>query len=121
MEINLALHLTGFTYHILFVRFARVSSHVADFNTSNQILTAKLLKQCYLYHRLRKTSSKLNRHHYDLVSKFNTALKSLLKQGISEPAFYGDLVYRFNKIIGRNDFSEQFRKIASRSEELDTT
>ena len=29
------------------IQFARVSSHVADFNTRNQILTAKLLKQGY--------------------------------------------------------------------------
>ena len=29
------------------IRLARVSSHVADFNTRNQILTAKLLKQGY--------------------------------------------------------------------------
>ena len=32
------------------IRFARVSSHVADCNTRNQILTAKLLKQGYRYH-----------------------------------------------------------------------
>ena len=29
------------------IRFAGVSSHVADFNTRNKILTAKLLKQGY--------------------------------------------------------------------------
>ena len=60
------------------IRFARVSSHVADFNTRYQILTAKLLKQGYRYHKLRKTFSKFYRRHYDLVSKFNTRLKSLL-------------------------------------------
>ena len=27
------------------IRFARVSSHVEDFNTRNKVLTAKLLKQ----------------------------------------------------------------------------
>ena len=32
------------------IRFARMSSHVVDFNTRNQILTAKLLKQGYRYH-----------------------------------------------------------------------
>ena len=30
-----------------------------------------------------------------LVSKFNVGLKTLLHQGLSEPEFYGDLVYRF--------------------------
>ena len=55
------------------------------------------------------------RRHYDLVSKFNTGLKSLLKQSLSESEFYGDLVYKFKKIvIGRNDFSDQFRKIIIR-------
>ena len=29
------------------IRFARVSSHVDDFNTRNKVLTAKLLKQGY--------------------------------------------------------------------------
>ena len=90
-----------------------MTSHVADFNTRNQILTAKLLKQSYRYHKLRKTFSKLYRRHYDLVSKFNTGLKSLLKQGL-EPEFYGDLVYKFKKIVGRYDFSDQFRKIIIR-------
>ena len=33
---------------------------------------------------------------------------------LSEPEFYGDLVYKFKKSIGRNDFSDQFRKIIIR-------
>ena len=40
------------------IRFARASSHVADFNTRNKLLTQKLLKQGYQYHKLRKTFSK---------------------------------------------------------------
>ena len=39
-------------------RLARASSHVADFNTRNKLLTQKLLKQGYLYHKPRKTFSK---------------------------------------------------------------
>ena len=31
------------------IRFARASSHVADFNTRNKLFTQKLLKQCYQY------------------------------------------------------------------------
>ena len=38
------------------VRFARVSSHVADFKARNESLTAKLLQQGYRYHKLRKLS-----------------------------------------------------------------
>ena len=37
--------------------------------------------------------------------------KTLLNKGLSEPDFYGDLVYKFKKLIGSNDFSFQFRKI----------
>ena len=32
-----------------------------------------------------------------------------------EPAFYGDLVYKFRKSVGRKDFSDQFRKIIIRN------
>ena len=53
-----------------------------------------------------------------LVSKFNTGLKSLLKQGLSEPEFYGDLVYKCKKIVGRTDFSDHFRKIIIRCKRI---
>ena len=36
------------------IRFARVCSHVDDFNTRNKCLTAKFLKHGYRYHKLRK-------------------------------------------------------------------
>ena len=52
-------------------RFARVSSHVTDFNTRNKLLTAKLLNPGYRYHKLCKAFSKFYRRHSDLVSKFN--------------------------------------------------
>ena len=39
--------------------------------------------------------------------------KSLLRQGLSEPDFYGDLVYKLKKIVGSNNFSAQFIKIIS--------
>ena len=96
------------------IRFARVISHVVDFNASNKSLTAKLLQQGYRYHKLRKTFSKSYRRHYELVSKFSVGLKTLLHQGLSEQEFYGDLVYKFKKIVGRADFSDQFRKIIVR-------
>ena len=41
------------------IRFARASSHVNDFNNhDNKCLTAKLLRQGYRYHKLRKAFSK---------------------------------------------------------------
>ena len=87
----------------------RVSSHVADFNARNKSLTAKLLQQGYRYNKLRKTFSKFHRRNYELVSKFNAGLKTLLHQGLSEPEFSGDLVYKL-KNVGSADFSDQFRK-----------
>ena len=39
------------------------------------------------------------------------SLKTLLQQDISELEFYGDLVYRFRKNVGKSNFSEQFRKL----------
>ena len=36
-----------------------------------------------------------------------------LRQGLSEPDFYGDLVYKLKKIVGSNNFSAQFIKIIS--------
>ena len=38
------------------------------------------------------------------MSKYNVRLRTLLPQGLSEPEFYADLVYKFRKIIGKNDF-----------------
>ena len=93
--------------------FARASCHVAEFNTRNKLLTQKLLKQGYRNHELRNTFSKFYRRYYDLISEYNIGLKSLLSQGLSEPEFYGDLVYKLKKIVGSNNFSEQFIKIIS--------
>ena len=73
------------------IRFARMSSHLADFNARNRSLMAKLLQQGYRYHKLRKAFSKFYRRHFELVSKYNTGLRSLLQQCLSESEFYGDL------------------------------
>ena len=62
-------------------------SYVADFNTRNKLLTQKLLKQGYRYHKLRETFSKFYRRYYDLISKFQVGLKSHLRKGLLEPEF----------------------------------
>ena len=77
-------------------------------------ITSKLLKQGYRYHKLRMAFSKLYCRHNELISKFNVGLKSLLHQGLSEPEFYGDLIYKFKKIRDMTDFSDQFRKTIMR-------
>ena len=100
------------------IRFARVCSHVTDFNTRNKLLTAKLLNQGYRFHKLCKAFSKFYRRHSDLVSKFNVGRKSLLQQGLSEPESFSELVYKFRKIYACNDFSTRFRKIILRDKKI---
>ena len=73
------------------IRFARVCLNVDDFNNRYLFLTAKLLKQGYRYHKIRKAFSKFYLRHSELIVKYNIGLKTLLQQGISEPLFYGDL------------------------------
>ena len=108
------------------IRFARVCSNVDDFNNRNLFLTAKLLnrrnlfltaklfKQGYRYHKIRKAFSKFYQRHLDLIVKYNIGLKTLLQHGMSEPIFYGDLVYKFKRIVGKSNFSDQFKNIIKR-------
>ena len=100
------------------IRLARVSNHLDDFNTRNKVLLAKLLRQGYRYHKLRKAFSKFHRRHFDIVSKYNVGLKTLAVQGLSEPEFYGDLVYKFRKIIGKMIFLIISKKIIVRYKKI---
>ena len=85
-------------WYTYLIRFARDSSYLSDFNYRNKVLTAKLLRQGYRYFKLRKAFSKFYRRHSALVEKYSVILKTLLQQGMSEPEFYGDLVYRLKKL-----------------------
>ena len=38
---------------------------------------------------------------YELISKFGVWLRTLLRDGLPDPEFYGALVYKFKKLIGR--------------------
>ena len=96
------------------IRFARVCSNVDDFNNINLFVTAKLLKQGYRYNKIRKAFSKFYHIHSELIIKYNIGLKTLLQQGISEPIFYGDLVYKFKRFVGKPNFRDQFKKIVKR-------
>ena len=62
--------------------------------------------------------SKFYRRHHKLVSKFNVGLKSLLVKAQRKPELYGDLVYKFKTIMGRIDFSDQFRKMIIRHKRI---
>ena len=69
------------------IRFARESSHVNDFHCRKQFQTAKLFKQGYRYHKLRKAFSKFYRRQYGLIKKIHVSLKKLLQEDISNPEF----------------------------------
>ena len=51
--------------------------------------------------------------YYDLISKFQVGPESLLHQGLSEPEFYSDLVYKLVKIVGSNNFKSSLLKTNS--------
>ena len=70
------------------IRFARVSGHVTDFNARNKILTGKLLK----------TVLKFYRRHYELLQKLKVIS---FAAGPFGTRFYGALVYKLRKIVGR--------------------
>ena len=78
-----------------------MSSHLDNFNTCNKVLTAKLLRQEYRYHKLRK------------------AFSTLHLQGLSKPELYGNLVYKFRKIfVFKYDFPYHFKKIIVRYKKI---
>ena len=96
------------------IRLTRASSNLSDFNCRNKTLTAKLLRQGYRYFKLRKAFPKFYHRHSALVEKYSVSLKTLLQQGISEIEFDGDLEYRFRKLVGKSNFSGQFRNLINR-------
>ena len=75
--------------------------------------TAKLLKQGYRYHKLCKEFSKLYGRHFELIEKCHVRLNKFQQQGISNPEFYGDLVYKFKKVIVYPSLSDLFKRIVN--------
>ena len=52
------------------------------------------------------------------MSKYTTGLKTLLQESLFKPKFYGNLVYRFRKIIDKTDFSVQCKKIVTHNKKI---
>ena len=65
-------------------------------------LTVKILKQDYRHHKIRKTFSKFYHRYSESWSLLLNAVlvKALLQQGISRPVSYGDLFFKFKRIVG---------------------
>ena len=79
------------------VRFARICNKVSDFNDRNQCITEKLLHQGYRYHKLLKTFIKFYHRYKDILHKYNSTCRDLIKKGISHPNFYGNVVNKARK------------------------
>ena len=79
------------------VRFARVCNNIGDFNERNLFISEKLLHQGFRYHKLVKTFTKFYYRYKDLFNKYNATCKHLIKEGISHPKFYGNVIYKAKK------------------------
>ena len=55
------------------------------------------------YIKIQKAFSKFYHRHSELIVKYNIGSKSYS----AEPIFYGDLVYKFKRIVGKPNFSDQ--------------
>ena len=71
------------------IRFARASSFVADFNTHNKLLTQKLLKQGYRYHKLKIIS------HYKKIG-YNINVLQQTACLVVNPITVGNFAFLFN-------------------------
>ena len=81
--------------------------HLAMLLTSTLAINCKLrnfFKQGYRYHKLRKTFSKFYRRYYDLISKFQVGLKSLLCQGLRNLNSMVTWCLKLKNIVGSNNF-----------------
>ena len=113
LDLKFKLRFNG-VYIFQLIWFAGVCSNVDDFNNGNLFLTAKLLKQGYRNHKIRKAFSKFYHRHSEIIVKYNTGFKTLLQKGISEPIYYGDLVYKFKRIVGKSNLIDLFKMIVKR-------
>ena len=101
-------------------RFARVCSHVDDFNNRNKFLSSKLLKQGYRYHRLCKEFSKFYYQHSEFIATYNICFTTLLQQVLSEPVFHGDLIYRFKRLLENLILVINLKRLLNVMKEWDT-
>ena len=73
--------------------------NVDDGNNRNLFLTAKLKNKVIDIIKFEKYFLNSTTDTQELIVKYNIELKTLLQQGISEPMFYGDLVYKFKELL----------------------
>ena len=78
--------------------FARGCSNIQDINNRNIIIAKKLLEQGYRFHKLRIYFRKFYNRSSELLSKYQSNLKTFLNNGISHPFFMGMLFIVFDRL-----------------------
>ncbi|KAK3096998.1 hypothetical protein FSP39_005494 [Pinctada imbricata] len=90
------------------IRYARACTDVLDFHSRNLQITKKLLGQGFRFHKLVKTFWKFYKNYCQLLLKFGPIQATeYITFGISQPAFYGDII---NKIRRIKDKQHHYRK-----------
>ena len=82
--------------------FDRTSNRVRVFN--NRKLKLNFLSKGTLIINYRKYFSNFCQRHSERMSKYNVGLKTLLQKCLPEPEFYGNLIYKFRKLVGKIDY-----------------
>ena len=76
---------------------------------------SKLLTQCYIYHKLRKTFGKFFRSYSELLSKFGAiSFQEYVSKGITHPVFYGHLTNKLRRVKSESNFISSGSKIVKR-------
>ena len=103
------------------IRFARTSSNVSDFNCRNKALTAKLPRQGYRYHKLRKMFSKFYRRHSGLVEKYNVSLIKLLLKEYRNQNYMMTWFTELEKLLGNLILRNNLENLLTFIKEYDIT
>ena len=97
------------------VRCARYCASVFDFHSKILQITSKLLTQGNRYQKLRKTFRTFFRSYCELLCKFcELSFQEYVFEGIYNPVFCGDLVYRLRRVKCKANFVSSGLKINKR-------
>ena len=88
---------------------------VLDFHSRNLQITKKLLGQGFRFHKLVKTFWKFYKNYDQLLLKFGPIQATeYITLGISQPAFYGDIINKIRRIKGRQHMYRKCVRVIKR-------
>ena len=79
---------------------------VVDLSGFSHLLTAG-----YRYHKIRKAFSEFYHRHSHLIAIYSIGFKNSSATPMLGLVFCGDLVHKFRRIVGKPNFSDQFKHI----------